>query len=488
MSLSIAEQKAAIQLAACWKAFPYFADAHCQIYDAAQRDWLPFRLWPAQRQVATSLPDEKLLIILKARQLGMTWLCLAYALWLMIFRPAATILIFSRGDREAMYLLGQERLRGMWDRLPPEFKTGLTVTSNSDHIWGLSNGSIARALPATAGDSFTVSYCLVDEADVCPDLNSLLRRAKPTVDGGGQLTLLSRSNKSEPQSEFKNIYRAAKRDENTWKPIFLPWTARPERDAAWYEEQRKDILARTGALDDLHEQYPLTDLDALAPAELDKRMAATWLAQCNAEHAALGLQGAPAIPGLRVYVRPTPGHRYVIGVDPAEGNPGSDASAFQVMDADTGEHVAAYGERVEPKVLASYVDMVGQWYFSAPTLVERNNHGGTVLLWLSEHSKLSSLSGMDGKPGWLTTSLSKTMMYNTAAEQLRNSEVVLHDFATITELSLVEGNTLSAPPGLHDDLALAFALCCIARSQAAWSFDAIGGVGKRASSRWKPPS
>ena len=39
-----------------------------------------------------------------------------------------------------------------------------------------------------------------------------------------------------------------------------------------------------------------------------------------------------AIPGVTLYELPQPGRRYVIGADPAEGNPNSDESAACVLD------------------------------------------------------------------------------------------------------------------------------------------------------------
>ncbi len=59
------------------------------------------------------------LVILKARQLGISWLCLSYALWLMLFQAPATILLFSLREEEAKELLW--RLRGMYERLPAAF-------------------------------------------------------------------------------------------------------------------------------------------------------------------------------------------------------------------------------------------------------------------------------------------------------------------------------------------------------------------------------
>ena len=197
---------------------------------------------------------------------------------------------------------------------------------------------------------------------------------------------------------------AARQGQNDWLPVFLPWQARPDRDAAWYEAQRHDVLARTGATDDLAEQYPATDAEALAPRMLDKRIPAIWLQQCYREFGpSTSLpEDAPAIPGLQVYFDPEPGCMYVIGADPAEGNPTSDDSALCVLDADSGIQAAELAGKFEPSVFANYALQLARWYNQAGILVERNNHGHAVLLWLREHGQgLQPLHGPDDKPGWL---------------------------------------------------------------------------------------
>src|SRR5262249_58666355 len=129
-----------------------------------------------------------------------------------------------------------------------------------------------------------------------------------------------------------------------------------------------------------------------------KRLDSAWLQQCYEER--LPLQelplGAPAIPNLEVYVLPQPDHRYVIGADPAEGNPTSDDSALTVLDKDSGEEVAALAGKLQPAVLAAHADALGLWYNGAPIMVERNNHGHAVLLWLQDHSRLWCFPGDDG--------------------------------------------------------------------------------------------
>ena len=101
-----------------------------------------------------------------------------------------------------------------------------------------------------------------------PDFGALMASVKPTIDGGGRMILVSRADKGRPNSPFKRIYRA-RTGRTEWKAVFLPWSARPDRDAACNEALRPDILHRTGSLDELHEQYLATDAEALLPRTLD---------------------------------------------------------------------------------------------------------------------------------------------------------------------------------------------------------------------------
>src|SRR5258708_24278098 len=147
---------------------------------------------------------------------------------------------------------------------------------------------------------FRLTLAFVDEADLVPDLGRLMRAVKPTIDGGGRMILLSRADKTQPQSPFKRIYQGARQGQTEWAPVFLPWHARPGRDQAWYDSQKNDILHRTASVDDLHEQYPATDAEAIAPRTLDKRIAPRWLQQCHQERTPLAdlPAEAPSLPAL----------------------------------------------------------------------------------------------------------------------------------------------------------------------------------------------
>jgi hypothetical protein len=488
------------ELAKCALSFPYWLDTYAQVYDPAARGWVRFRLWPAQLDVAERLPEGRRFVILKARQLGLTWLATGFALWLMLFRPAATALLFSVRDDEAVHLL-KFRLRGMLDRLP-EWMQGPKPVVDNDHEARLANGSAALAFPTTGGRSYTATFALVDEADHTPDLDRLLDAVKPTVDGGGWLLLLSTADKTRPGSAFKRIYEGARGGRNDYTPLFLPWTAHPARDAGWYAAIARDFLARDGTSDSLCGEYPATDVEALAGRASDRRFPAAWLAACDGtgdpgEQRSRGAEGqggrgaedslaplplrSPA--PLQLFVPPAEGRAYVIGADPAEGNPQSDESAATVLDAETGEQSAVLAGRIEPAVFAAALATLAAHYSDAPILVERNNHGHGVLLALREgtprhaprsqpasagfaasdadfnrRSEARLLDGTDGRAGWLTTARNKALACDVTADALRETRTRIRDRETLRQLMALRGASLSAGPAEADDRALAFIL------------------------------
>ncbi len=452
---------------ACARSPAYFLDHYASIYDSVSRDWTRFALWPAQVTALDAIESSRRTVILKARQLGASWLCVGYALWLMLFRPAATVLLFSRRDEEAVHLLNF-RLRGMLERLP-ESLAGIGPERDSAHELRLANGSLALAFPTTGGRSYSATLALVDEADYAGDLDALLNAVKPTVDAGGQLVLLSTADKRRPDSAFKRIYRAAERGSNGWTPVFLPWHAHPDRSPEWYAAQEIDIRARTGSLDDLHQEYPADAFQALAPRSQDKFFPEEWLRACwqAAGEETEGGADAPAIPGLRIHRPPDASSDYVVGADPAEGNPHSDESAAVVLDCATGEQVATLGLRCDPALFAAHLDALGRYYNDASLLVERNNHGHAVILWLREFSSLTLLRGRDGQPGWIMTGASKPLAFDVAGRALRDRAVTLRDEQTLYQLSAIDGATLAAPPGRHDDRAIACVLAINALERSA---------------------
>ncbi len=467
----------------------YFIDTYCQVYDPTPSvlSWLPFNLWPGQRQALADIVVSRQVTILKARQLGITWLVVAYALWMMLFKPGSIILLFSMRENEAADLLArihgstEDRIGGMYDMLPDFFKEEIGITVDNQLELVFSNKSVARAFPATkrAGRSFTASVVIVDEADFIPHFKQLMTAVRPTIDAGGQIITLTTSDKEKPASEFKRIFKAARAGETGWKAIFLPWHTRPGRSAAWYAAKQASYTR-----DDLWQEYPATIAQALAGRSEGKRFAAAWLDNCYT--AVPEIDSEMSLPGLIVYERPRNGRLYLIAVDTSEGDATSDPSPATVFDAETWAEVAHLYGIFEMKALAGYASTLSDYYNTAVICVERNNHGHAVhvALYALGYNNRIYINPFDGKEGWLSSLKYKTLAMNNAADVFKEGSTEIHTEATQIELVGIEAATLKAVEGETDDRALSYVIGLAALRWPSAYMPAVFAHG--AASGWNP--
>ena len=485
----------------------YFIDEYVKIFDRGSTRWIPFRLWSNPKSAAMDQWDllEKILTngricVLKGRQLGITWLCLAIALWLIVHVGGVSIALYSLREEEAMALL--DRLRGMFDNLPKWMTAHLVVDKSKEKLWTFTDGTEVRALSTTSGDSYQFNYGVVDEADLVGDLERLLERLEPALNSvpNSILALISRVNKALPQSEFKRIYRLGqenlamgKTQWQNWVSYFLPWHVNPNLTKAWYEMRVEQDLRSRKHLDFMYTNYPATDVEALAPGTANKRILRGWVIGAYRkmdviEGAQFNVPNIISVEGLRIYKLPEKGKRYVIGADCAEGLPTSNNSVSVVVEEDSGEEVALLSGTITPRDQAWDTYALSVYYNGAGILVERNNHGHTVLDKLEDFDAFI-LEGPDERIGYNSNRKSKHQLYNNLAEvfrqlvmenermedraKLRGIEIddafqarlpmLVHSAIVADEIMSIERATLLAPKGQLDDHADAFALAQMAR-------------------------
>lgn len=424
---------------------------------------MPFKLWPAQIGVMWQLMVERLIIILKARQLGISWICCAYALWLCLFQAGKFVLIFSKGQNEANEMLS--RIRKLYERLPDWLKAAAPqlIKSNTTELeW--SNGSRIESLPATksAGRSLTATLVILDEAAFLLFASELYTALKPTIDAGGQLIILSTANGI--GNLFHQLWTRASAGLNKFKTIFLPWWSRPGRDAAWYAAQLAEYT--DGAM--VKQEYPATAIEAFLVSGR-VRFQQAWIAK-QAPHLIdpIDLAHAPerfrpalaAIDGLLFYAPPQLGRRYILAADVAEGTETGDYSAAVLIDAESWVELASLHGHWEPDQYAAYLWALAQVY-GAEIGVERNNHGHAVLVALKNLGAHKIALGHDGKRGWLTNAQTKPQAIDLLAQALRDGSLAVRTQAALEEMAiyrtLKDGDT-GAPNGYHDDYVMAWAI------------------------------
>ena len=286
-----------------------------------------------------------------------------------------------------------------------------------------------------------------------------------------------------------------------------PGTRTPAARPSGTPSRRDDVRARTGGLDDLYQEYPATDLEALAPRAVDKYFPAALLEPCYAplprhvmgdddvarlqaradaaqaewnrqyvrvNEATGELPPAPRaraipspcdIPG-RGRVRPArPGAQLRDRRRPAGGNPQSDESAAAVLDTDTNEQVAVFGTRCDPELFAAPPGQPG------PALRRRTGPGR------AEQPRPRSAAGaaIHGPganragpcAGVADDGCEQGAGVRPCGDRAAQPALVLHDEITYWQLASIDGGTLAAPPGQgehrsHDDRAMACILALAA--------------------------
>ena len=235
----------------------YFIEGFVKIEDRDSVELaIPFKLWEKQKDVLMSFLTERLVQVLKARQLGLTWLALAFSVWNMIFKGGYSVLALSKTENDAKELVRRVvfilRNLPVWMINESEYSaTALTVTITKNK-----DASVFQSFPASqdSGRSFTANLVLLDEWAFQQWAREIWRAAYPSINRptGGQVIGLSTIERG---TLFEDLWLDVK---NGFKKIFLPWNSDPRRTPEWYEATR--LAMGDGAM----AEYPATEAEAFA--------------------------------------------------------------------------------------------------------------------------------------------------------------------------------------------------------------------------------
>lgn len=256
----------------------YFCETYCHIEDKDAPDLIqPFTLWDGQKKALRVFAENRLVCVLKARQLGFTWLALTEVARLLVCNTGRTAIGLSRSEDEAKELV---RRLGVILRYMPELIAegdvanwpgpSFTMTTMQLTVkWPDGPESVFKAFPSSpaAGRSFTADLIVIDEWAFQQYAEEIWQAGFPTINRplGGRVIGLSTIKLG---TLFEEIYT---NQANGFYKLFLPWSTDPRRTAQWYAQ----TVAALGE-DKTMQEYPATEEEALsAPggrffSELDK--------------------------------------------------------------------------------------------------------------------------------------------------------------------------------------------------------------------------
>ena len=251
-----------------------FIDTYGYVQDPDSEGGIsPFKLWPEQKRALKEIQAHRLNIVLKARQLGLTWLCLWYALWCMLKNSGFVVVALSRRDEDSKELVS--RLAFSLKQLPkwlviegkepiPGYD-GLVWSSTAHEIvihrtGGEKSRFIAMPAAQDSGRSFTAALVILDEWAFQQWAEEIWTAAYPTINRptGGKVIGLSTAKRL---TLFHEIWEKAL--DFGFHRTFLSWRADPRRTDDWYEQTKKALASGQKYL----QEYPATPEEAFSAGE-----------------------------------------------------------------------------------------------------------------------------------------------------------------------------------------------------------------------------
>jgi hypothetical protein len=449
----------------CAKDPSYFINQYCTIQHP-QRGKIKFKLYPFQYDVLEEYQKHDYNVILKSRQLGISTLSAAYALWMMLFQNDKNILVIATSKDTAKNLITKVRI--MYEALPAWLKTAIVENNKLSLIF--KNGSQIKAIASneSAGRSEALSLLIIDEAAFIDKIDTIWTAAQQTLATGGRCLAISTPNGV--GNWFHKTWQDAKDGANKFNTVKLHWTCHPERDQEWRDEQTKN-LGPSQAAQECDADFLSSGRSVVDPAILE------WYKEkmCCEPTEKSGFDR-----NLWIWGYPDYSKNYLICADVARGD-GTDFSAAHVFDIEEMEQVAEYKGQLGTTEFGNFLIELATKYNDALLVVENNNIGWATLqtiidrgyenlfyqeknhLVVDEDNKHTNRYRSIDKnkiPGFTTTLKTKPLIVAKMEEYTREKMVKLKSTRLIDELFvfIYKNSKTEALDGYNDDLVMSYSI------------------------------
>ena len=469
MSQADIKQIVAQEYIKCAKDPAYFMRKYCFIQHPT-RGRILFNLYPFQEGVLHLFRDNQYIITLKSRQLGISTLASAYALWLMIFHKDKNVLALAITQATARNLVTKTIF--MYENLPKWLQ--LPFTEKNKLSLRLKNGSkiTAKSSNSDAARSEAVSLLLIDEAGFIDNIEETFTAAQQTLATGGQCMALSTPNGV--GNWFHKTWEKAEAGDNSFIPVKLPWSVHPERDQTWRDQQDLDLGIKAAAQE--CDCDFLSSGDTVLEAENMSFYEETYVTD-PAERR--GVDG-----NLWIWESVDYNKSYAVVADVARGD-SSDYSTFHIMDIDNASQVGEYKGKLSPKEFGNVLVGIASEYNDALLVVENANIGWATIeqviareyknLYYSSRSDTETVESYMAKyerdmlvPGFTMSLKTRPLVIAKLTEYIRERSVLIRSKRLLGEARVFiwKNGKAQAQVGYNDDLIMAFAIALYVRDTA----------------------
>lgn len=416
-----------IEYQKCAKSFWYFATHYVYVLNPQEGGVIRFAPWLHQQQLIGLVQSHDRLIVLKARQLGVSWVFAAYALWLCLFRPGSNILIFSIRQKEAIEM--KDRAKFIWRNLPDFLQ--LPIGKDNDEMLTFpSLDSKIQSFPATEGSGRgeTGSLVIMDEFAYMEYARTLYTSVMPTVERGKVVVISTANGKG---NMFYDLYSDAKAGRNSFIPVFIPYNALPHRSRETWNDAAKDMPQYMA-----YQEYPWREEEAFL-------VGGTCMFNVDALQAMPIWKAEGYLNNAEIYVPYNSEHSYSAGIDTALGIAHRDFSVLNIIDDTTYDVVAKLrgvdrltGERIPIEEFSSQAYDLLESYGYPMVGVEEQPQGRTVYRIFKEKKyPMSKFYHRSAKvPCWHSNEATRRNVLSELEQATRTQVIQIHSEDTVAEM------------------------------------------------------
>lgn len=493
----------------------YAIETYLETFDKTQEGFVPFRLFPRQKEIISAYEKHRFNIVTKPRQAGVSTTTAAYMSIKVGFadkdNPEAILIIANKQELAFEFLA---KIKDFLAQLPRwvwgheyygnaknEAKS-IFLTDSKKEI-KLPNGSRVKAV-ATSKDAlrgFTPTFLIMDEAAYIDNGAEVFGAALTALGTGGRATLISTPNGMD--ALYYKTYDQARNKKNNFNII----------EMKWYEDLRYNKDLRWVKGDDVEVEYEFTFDSYNRKIDDGWKPTSTWYEQmCMGmnndakmiaqeldvsfigsggnviseeyieQHEKDNVREPKYTAGLEqeiwVWEEPQEGHQYIMGVDVSRGD-GEDSSTIVIIDFTTMEQVMEYQGKIQPDLLAQIVEEYGDLYKAYTVVDVTGGMGVSTVLKLLEFEykhlhyddsngkilsarqrELTSYNKQNKIPGFHATNVRLPMISNLEYK-IRTNAVKIRSTRIISEMKtfIYKNGRPDHMEGYHDDLLMSLAMC-----------------------------
>jgi len=493
----------------------YAIETYLETFDKTQEGFVPFKLFPRQKEIINAYEKNRFNLVTKPRQAGVSTTTAAYMAikvgWADEDNPEAVLIIANKQELAFEFLA---KIKDFLSQLPrwvwgheyygnPKNEGKSIFLTDSKKEIKLPNGSRVKAV-ATSKDAlrgFTPTFLIMDEAAYIDNGAEVFGAALTALGTGGRATLISTPNGMDPL--YYKTYDQARTKKNNFNIIEMKWyeDLRYNKDLRWvkgddiekeiyftFESYQRRIADGWKPTSSWYEEMCMgMNNDArMIAQELDVSFIGSGGNVISEEfieyHEKNNVLEPKITMGLEneiwIWEEPQEGHQYIMGVDVSRGD-GEDSSTIVIIDFTTMEQVMEYQGKIQPDLLAQIVEEYGELYEAYTVVDVTGGMGVSTVLKLLEFNykrlhyddatgkilsarqrELNSHLKKDKIPGFHATNVRVPMISNLEYK-IRTNAIKIRSSRLTSEMKtfIYKNGRPDHMEGYHDDLLMSLAMC-----------------------------